>query len=89
MKIYVLSRLNLWDEDTLLENEVKVFKDIDEAVNEYKNMCLEAEGEFEMDNIDHEKHYDQIDDKTFTFEIWEEGRMLQNAIKIKLEEMEI
>lgn len=89
MKIYVLSRLNLWSEDTLLENEVKVFKDKDEAVNEYKEMCLDAEGNFEMSNTDHEKHYDKIDDRMFTFEIWEEGRMLENAIKIKLEEMEI
>ena len=74
---------------THFENEVKVFKDIDEAVNEYKNMCLDAVGDFEMSNTDHEKHHDKIDDKTFTFEIWEEGRMFQNAIKIKLEEMEI
>lgn len=84
MKIYVVSRVNIFAEDKLLECDILITKELFKAIKEYKQFCDFAKEDFETSGVDYQEHNDNDEngEGTYTYEIWEKGRSSQNQIKV-------
>lgn len=89
-KLFAVTKTTTHAEAMELSNEIKLFKDKEEALEQFKEECLMAKGDFDVGGIPEVEEYSNNQEKfEYTYEIYEDQYKSQNRTIIKVFEIEV